>query len=54
MTLHYVIGLAEKGLKQACRDDEGLKHGINITGDRIVSKAVAQAFKMKCYEVDKI
>jgi len=54
VTLHYAISLAEKGLKRACREDKGLKHGINIIGGKVVNKAVAQAFNMKCCDVNEI
>jgi alanine dehydrogenase len=45
-TLRYVLALADKGWQQACRDDEGLRLGLNIVDGRITYKAVADAFDL--------
>lgn len=43
-TLPYAIRLAEKGWRDACREDRSLKLGLNIVDGKIVYKAVAEAF----------
>ena len=45
-TLRYALALADKGWQQACRDDEGLRLGLNIVDGRITFKAVADAFNL--------
>ncbi len=45
-TLPYAVDLANKGWRQACRDDESLALGVNIVGGAIVYPAVAEAFGM--------
>lgn len=43
-TLPYAIKLANKGWKEACESDPGLKKGVNIVDGKVVYKAVADAF----------
>jgi alanine dehydrogenase len=43
-TLRYAIALADKGWKQACKDDTALAKGLNIVEGNIVYKAVADVF----------
>jgi len=43
-TLRYAIALADKGWKQACKDDSALAKGLNIVEGNIVFKAVADVF----------
>jgi len=43
VTLHYVVALAEKGWKQALRDDAALAPGLNTLGGRVTNDAVAEA-----------
>ncbi len=50
-TLPYAIQLADKGWKQACRESEPLKLGLNIINGEVVYKAVADAFGLKYAEV---
>ncbi|MBQ6433824.1 MAG: alanine dehydrogenase [Bacteroidaceae bacterium] len=45
-TLRYALALADKGWQQACRDDEGLRLGLNIVDGRITYEAVADAFDL--------
>jgi len=45
-TLHHAIQLANKGWKQACKDSEPLRKGLNVVEGKIVYKAVAHAFDM--------
>lgn len=43
-TLRYAIALADKGWKQACKDDSALAKGLNIVEGNIVFKAVSDVF----------
>ena len=43
-TLPYALQIANKGWKQACLDNPGLKNGLNMVGDTITFKGVADAF----------
>lgn len=48
-TLPYVLKLADKGWKEACKEDRNLFLGLNIIEGRIVYPAVAEAFGLPCY-----
>lgn len=45
-TLKYALALADKGWKQACKDDEALCKGLNIIEGKITYKAVADVFDL--------
>jgi len=45
-TLPYVILLAEKGWKNACMENYGLKMGLNMVGGKAVYPAIAKAFNL--------
>ncbi|MFT4760513.1 MAG: alanine dehydrogenase [Paraglaciecola sp.] len=51
-TLPYAIQLAGKGWKQACKDNEALKKGLNVINGNIVYKGVADAFGMPLKDVE--
>ena len=53
-TLPYAIQLAEKGWKQACREDNALKKGLNVVDGKVVYKGVAEAFGLTYYDVDSV
>lgn len=46
-TLPYAIQLADKGWRQACKDNKSLAEGLNVVHGKIVYKAVADAFDME-------
>ena len=46
-TLPYVIALANKGWKKACKENPALALGLNIVEGKIVYKAVADVFGLK-------
>ena len=46
-TLPYVIALANKGWKKACKDDPSLALGLNIVEGKVTYKAVADVFGLK-------
>lgn len=52
-TLPYAIQLANKGWKQACKDSNELKLGLNVINGEVVYKGVSEAFDMPYTEVDK-
>jgi alanine dehydrogenase len=51
-TLPYVLKIADKGWKQACQDDAGLKKGVNMAGNTITCEGVAKAFNLPCTPID--
>jgi alanine dehydrogenase len=51
-TLPYAIELANKGWKQACKDDGALALGVNMVDGKITYPAVAEAFNMKWEPLD--
>lgn len=46
-TLPYVIALANKRWKKACKEDTSLALGLNIVGGKVTYKAVADVFELK-------
>jgi alanine dehydrogenase len=46
-TLPYALQIADKGWKQACRDNEEIRPGVNVVGGRITFKGVAEACTME-------
>ncbi len=45
-TLRYVLALADKGWRQACKDDAALREGLNVVEGDVVYQAVADVFGM--------
>lgn len=52
-TLPYVIQLAEKGWKEAARNNSELKSGLNIIQGQVVYQAVADTFNLPFIGVEK-
>ncbi len=46
-TLPYALRLADKGWKQACKEDAGLAKGVNIVAGKVTFKGVAEAFGLE-------
>jgi len=46
-TLPYAIQLANKGWKQACRDDQALRLGVNVVDGHVTYRGVAEAFDLE-------
>lgn len=46
-TFPYVLMLANKGWKKACREDDSLALGLNIVNGKVTYKAVAETFGLK-------
>ncbi len=51
-TLPYAVELANKGWKQACKDNDELKPGLNIINGKIVIQGVADAFGLPMHDVN--
>jgi alanine dehydrogenase len=43
-TLPFALEIAGKGWKQACRESEPLKKGLNIVSGKVIYKGVAEAW----------
>src|SRR3954466_6475980 len=52
-TLPYAIRLANKGWKQAVRDDPALLKGVNVVAGKVTYPGVAEAFGMKYHEASQ-
>ena len=50
-TLPYALQLANKGWKQACKDNLALKKGLNVIKGKVVYQAVADAFNLPMVDV---
>lgn len=53
-TLNYAIEIANKGWKQALKEDEELKKGLNIANGTIVYQQVGEAFDMPWEPIDAV
>lgn len=51
-TFHYVLELAEKGWRQAMREDPALLKGLNVYDGKIACGAVAESFNMSCIALE--
>jgi alanine dehydrogenase len=54
VTLPYVLELAGKGWKKAMRENPVLLKGLNIAGDKVTFKAVADAFNLEYYPAESL
>lgn len=52
-TLPYAIELANKGWKQACKESNELKLGLNVINGEVVYKGVSEAFGLPYADVEK-
>lgn len=52
-TLPYAVKLANYGWVNACRDNDDLRHGLNIIRGDVVYPAVAEAFNLPYTSIDK-
>jgi alanine dehydrogenase len=50
-TLPYALNIANKGWKEACKERNDLRKGLNIVNGDIVYKAVAQTFGLEYKEL---
>jgi alanine dehydrogenase len=48
VTVPYAIQIANKGIKQACLENEALLKGVNTLGGSVTYQAVAEAQGLNC------
>ena len=53
-TLPYTVQLAEKGWKEACKDNAELRKGLNVVNGIVVYDAVAEAFNLPYTPVEQL
>lgn len=51
-TLPYALQLADKGWRQACKDDAPLREGVNVVDGKVVYPAVAEAWNMPLAQLE--
>jgi len=51
-TMPYVLQLANKGWRQALKDNVPLRKGLNIVDGKITHLGVAEAFGLQCHETE--
>lgn len=51
-TLPYALRLADKGWRQACKEDKALVQGLNVVDGKVVFPGVAEAFGMPLEHVE--
>lgn len=54
VTLPYIMRVANKGWKQALKDDPSLSKGANVIDGKITYKAVAEAFDLEYVELENL
>ena len=53
-TLPYAVEFANKGWKQASRENAGIKHGVNMVEGKVTYKGVADAFGLEYTPIDEL
>jgi alanine dehydrogenase len=53
-TLPYAIQLANKGWKQACKDNNDLRLGLNVVNGKVVYQGVSEAFNLPYTHVEEV
>ena len=53
-TLPYALQLANKGWKQACKDNHELELGLNVVEGKVVYKGVAEAWNLDYAPVSEV
>ena len=53
-TLPYALALADKGYRQALRDDPGLRGGLSVATGAVTHSAVAEALDLPLADADDI
>lgn len=53
-TQPYTLALADKGWKQACKDDASLLKGLNMVGGKVTYKAVADCFGIEYTPAEQV
>lgn len=52
VTLPYALQLANKGWKQACKENQPLKLGLNVINGNVVYQGVSEAFDLPYHDVE--
>ncbi len=52
-TMPFMLNLANKGWRQACKDDAHLKAGLNVHAGQLTYAAVGEALGMDCITADE-
>jgi alanine dehydrogenase len=50
-TLHYLLGICDKGFQRAMKDDRALRKGLNVIDGKVIHEGVAEAFDLPCEKV---
>jgi alanine dehydrogenase len=50
----FLLQLANKGWKKACKENEELKKGLNVANGKIVYRGVADAWGLPFNEVESV
>lgn len=53
-TMKYAVALADKGWRQACKDDAALRAGLNVVEGKVTFKPVADLFGMPYTDVSEV
>ena len=53
-TIKQGLDIANKGWKEACKEDESLKLGLNVINGKVVYKAIADAFNLKYSSLNEL
>jgi len=53
-TLPYAVEIANKGWKQAMRENTEIKLGANVVNGKVTYKGVAEAFNMDYTDIDSL
>jgi alanine dehydrogenase len=53
-TILHAVQIANKGWKQASRENPGIKNGVNLVKGKITYKAVAEAFDLEYTSIDEL
>ncbi|MFV0347740.1 MAG: alanine dehydrogenase, partial [Halodesulfovibrio sp.] len=53
-TLPFALQIANKGWQLACKENPGLRNGLNMVGDKITCQGVAEAFGLQYTPVDNV
>jgi len=53
-TIRHALALADKGWKQACKDDVHLKHGLNVCQGKVTYEAVAKDLGIEYVAADSL
>lgn len=53
-TLPYALAIADKGWRQACKEREDIRKGLNVVGGKVTFQAVAEAWNLPYTPVEQV